>query len=51
MLITTMVGEDVAKISNWVIGRAVAGVVLGGLLSVLTGLAILRLLNKPAWDE
>jgi hypothetical protein len=51
MLISTDTGETVARISNWVIGRAVAGALLGGLLSLLTGLAMLRLLKVPSWDE
>jgi hypothetical protein len=51
MPISTSAGEAMAKISNWVIGRAVAGALLGGLLSLLTGLAILSLLKTPSWDE
>lgn len=51
MPLATSSGEAVAKLFNWMVGRAVAGVMLGGLLSLLTGSAILKLLNEPAWDE
>ncbi|MFZ5857493.1 MAG: hypothetical protein ACOYZ6_11735 [Chloroflexota bacterium] len=51
MPVSTYAGEAVARISNWMLGRVVAGAVLGGLLSLLTGSAILRLMNAPKWDE
>ncbi len=49
--ISTGIGEAVAKSFGWVIGRAVAGFLLGGLLGTITGLALLKLMKKPTWDE
>ncbi len=51
MPVSTSAGEAAARISNWMLGRAVAGALMGGLLSLLTGLAILKLLRAPSWDE
>ena len=51
MVISMMTGEYVAKISSWDIGRAVAGALMGGLLSLLTGSAILKLLPTSTWKE
>lgn len=51
MVISMMAGEYVAKTSNWDVGRAVAGALMGGLLSLLTGSAILKLLPTSTWSE
>ncbi len=51
MVISVEAGNAVGKTINWMLARVVAGSILGGLLSFLTGRAILSLLKKPVWDE
>jgi len=43
-------GDTIAKMSNLIIGRAVAGLSLGALIGGITGLAMISLQKWPAWE-
>jgi hypothetical protein len=51
MPFSTAVGEAIAKSWGLVFGRAVAGILMGGMLGSITGLALLKLMIKPTWEE